>query len=263
MKFEIKHRYNGSILFECEATSIKIAVELAIEKKADLSGADLSGADLSWAKLSCAKLSWANLSWANLSKADLSKADLSKADLSCAKLSWAKLSGANLSKADLSEADLSWADLSWAKLSCAKLSCAKLSCAKLSWANLSWANLSKADLSKANEDFFKVLTVAKLEVVGLYKALVDGKVDGSTYTGECACLVGTVANIRGENHATLGIDLRPDSNRPSERWFLAIKKGDTPDNNQVSKITKEWIEEFAKTNEIKLPEKIITWKEEK
>src|SRR5262245_10553583 len=33
MKFEIKHRWTGKLLFECEADSIKLAVELAIEKE--------------------------------------------------------------------------------------------------------------------------------------------------------------------------------------------------------------------------------------
>lgn len=53
MKIEITHRYNGSVLFSCEADNIKIAVKLAIDAKANLS--------------------WADLSWANLSGADLSK----------------------------------------------------------------------------------------------------------------------------------------------------------------------------------------------
>jgi hypothetical protein len=31
---------------------------------------------------------------------------------------------------------------------------------------------------------------------------------------------------------------------PAERWFLAIKSGDTPETNPVAKITLEWIDEF-------------------
>ena len=61
MKIQIKHRWNFSVLFECDADSIKIAVELAIKSKANLSRADLSEANLSKA----------NLSWADLSRADL------------------------------------------------------------------------------------------------------------------------------------------------------------------------------------------------
>ena len=86
MEIEIKNRFNGAVLFSCEARSIKLAVNLAIESRANLS----------WANLSEANLSGANLSGADLSEANLSRADLSRADLSGADLSGANLSGANL-----------------------------------------------------------------------------------------------------------------------------------------------------------------------
>ena len=118
------HRFEAKVLFECEADSLKIAVELAVKQKANLSRADLS--------------------WANLSRADLSGADLRGADLRGADLSGADLSGADLRGADLSRADLSWANLSWANLSWANLSRADLS-----WANLSGANRSGEKLDKS------------------------------------------------------------------------------------------------------------------
>ena len=76
MKFEIKHRFNGSVLFSLETETICLCVEAAIN-----SGANLSGADLSRANLSGADLSGADLYGADLSGADLSGADLSGADL--------------------------------------------------------------------------------------------------------------------------------------------------------------------------------------
>ena len=69
MKIQIKNRFDASVLFECEADSMKMAVKLAVESRADLSRADLSRADLSRADLSGADLSGANLSGANLSGA--------------------------------------------------------------------------------------------------------------------------------------------------------------------------------------------------
>jgi uncharacterized protein YjbI with pentapeptide repeats len=75
MKFEIKHRFSGAILFSADADSLKLAVEAAVKSRADLSEADLSRA---------------NLYAANLSRADLSRADLDGADLSRANLSGAK-----------------------------------------------------------------------------------------------------------------------------------------------------------------------------
>ncbi|MCP4342927.1 MAG: pentapeptide repeat-containing protein [Desulfobulbaceae bacterium] len=91
--FEIKSRFNGSVLFSLKTESLKLAVEDGVADKADLSGASLS-----WANLYRA-----NLSWADLSDADLSGADLSGASLSGADLSGANLSGANLSGAKIAE----------------------------------------------------------------------------------------------------------------------------------------------------------------
>jgi hypothetical protein len=161
-------------------------------------------------------------------RAVASKADLSEADLSFANLSKANLSEANLSEANLSKANLSKANLSEA--------------------NLSFANLSKADLSKAafnpiKADFWMVLLSAPFEIVGLRSALIEGRVDGSTYEGDCACLVGTIANVRHADYQQIGI--KPDSSRAAERWFMGIKKGDTPETNQISKITVEWLDEFT------------------
>jgi len=110
MKFEIKHRFTGAILFTVETGSLKLAVELAVK-----SGANLRGANLSDANLRGANLSYANLRGANLSGANLSGANLSYANLRGANLSDAYLSGANLSYANLRGANLSYAYLSGAK----------------------------------------------------------------------------------------------------------------------------------------------------
>jgi len=76
MKFEIKHRWSGAVLFSLECDSLKLCVEAAVQSGADLSRADLSRADLSRADLFGANLFGANLSRANLSRANLSGADL-------------------------------------------------------------------------------------------------------------------------------------------------------------------------------------------
>jgi len=136
MKTQIKDRFTGAVLFECDTpdnVSSGLAVRDALEK----------------AVASRANLSRANLYGANLSRANLSRADLSRADLSRANLSRADLSGADLSGANLYGADLYGADLSGANLYGANLSGANLSGANLSRADLSRANLSRADLSGA------------------------------------------------------------------------------------------------------------------
>jgi hypothetical protein len=243
MLFEIKHRWSGAVLFSVEAESFRFAVEAAVKSKANLSKADLSEANLSEADLSEADLSWADLSEANLSEANLSKANLS----------WADLSEADLSEADLSEANLSEADLSWADLSEANLSEANLSKADLSKADLSEANLSEADprsLRHIKHDIWGILLHAKSEVPFLRQAIVDGKVNGSVYSGECACLCGTIANARKcavEDLQTIGISM--DSSSMAERFFMAIKEGDTPETNPASKLVLEWVDEFLRLTE--------------
>ena len=80
MKFEIKSRWDGRVIFEAEidcsidasdGVKIGLAVRAAVEKKANLSGADLIGANLSGAYLSFADLIGADLSFADLRGADL------------------------------------------------------------------------------------------------------------------------------------------------------------------------------------------------
>jgi hypothetical protein len=88
-----------------------------------------------------------------------------------------------------------------------------------------------------------VLSSAPAEVEGLRLAIIEGRIEGSTYEGECACLVGTIANVRHENYLNLGA-LRPNSYRPAECFFLAIHKGDTPETNQFSKLALEWVDQW-------------------
>lgn len=90
-------------------------------------------------------------------------------------------------------------------------------------------------------------------------ALVDGKIDGSVYKGECACLKGTIANARHVDVDKFLGDLRPNSSEPAEVWFMSIHKGDTPESNQISGITKTWLEEFMVQNEIKIPTRTVSW----
>lgn len=128
MKIQIKSRLGANIIFECEAESLKIAVEIAVKSgaklswaklhEADLSGADLYGADLygsdlSGADLSGANLSYANLSWADLYGADLYKSNLSGANLSCANLSGANLYGANLYGEEINKIPTQISGLKW------------------------------------------------------------------------------------------------------------------------------------------------------
>ena len=162
---------------------------------------------------------------------------LYRADLSEANLSDANLSDANLSKADLSEANLSKADLRWADLGRADLSKADLS-----KADLSDANLSEANLSAIKADFLMKMMQQPFEVAGLRQFLINGKINGSSYTGECACFVGSMqklATISGRKCV-----LEELASSPTERFFMGIQTGDTPETNGAAKMVLVWIDEF-------------------
>ena len=55
MVFEIKSRWDGSVLFSLECGSLKLCVEAAVKANAYLAGADLAGAYLAGAYLADAK----------------------------------------------------------------------------------------------------------------------------------------------------------------------------------------------------------------
>jgi len=71
MKFEIKSRFDSSILFSIETESWKLAVEAAVKTGADLNGAYLKGAYLKGADLKGAYLKGADLTGAYLNGAYL------------------------------------------------------------------------------------------------------------------------------------------------------------------------------------------------
>lgn len=177
----------------------------------------------------------------NLSHADLRRVYLHGADLSGADLFRSYLHGANLDGADLSDANLDGADLSGVNLSRANLSRANLTCANLNGVDLTDANLKDSNLSRIKADYFDVIEWALHdEVIGLRAALVEGRVAGTVYEGDCACLVGTIARIRGVSYT----ELWPRAGRPIEKFFLAIEKGDTPATSQFSALAVEWLDEF-------------------
>ncbi len=142
------------------------------------------------------------------------------------------------SGADLRGADLRGADLHGADLHGADLHDADLRGAVLSRADLSRADLHGADLRAIEEDVRALVRdYATPEVLGLLRALYLGRVDGTTYSGECRCLVGTIAVARG---CDVG-DLPCDASRLAERWALGISAGDAAPHHPVASLTAEWI----------------------
>ena len=209
MLIQIKHRYTNKVLFACEAENMRAAVILALGKVADLRGADLRGTALT--------------------NADLRGIDLTGADLTGADLRYSNLRNADLTEADLTMVNLTRADLRYSNLT---------------GANLTGANLTGSDLQLFKTDFFDTLLRAPKEIDGLRNALVEGRVNGLLYEGVCACLKGTIANVRKCHYKELGAGMVFSSSLPAEQWFSMIKEGDTPKTNQASRLSVEWIDEF-------------------
>ncbi len=114
------------------------------------------------------------------------------------------------------------------------------------------ADLRGANLTIIKNDFFLVLLHGIKEIGFLKKAIIDGKIDGSTYSGSCACLSETLEkgaifqNGKKEKERVKTIMDCRDSGRPAETFFLGIKPGNIPENNQASKLALEWLEEFER-----------------
>ena len=182
---------------------------------------------------------------ASLRSADLARARLAQADLAHADLAGADLRGADLADACLTKADLTRAYLLGADLAGSNLAEADLTGAYLRGADFTGSNLAEADLTHIKNDFLAAVLWLPNELDALRSALISGKIDGSTYSGKCACLAGTLARARGisgYNGEWIG-NFHTDSNSPREMWFTGIKPGNMPETNQVARIALEWTEE--------------------
>lgn len=163
-------------------------------------------------------------------RANLCFADLRGADLRGADLQDANLRGADLHDADLRGADLHYADLSGATLYRADLSGAKLCAAKL---------------SVLRRDVEHVLFANPNEALAVADALDAGRVNGSIYEGECACLIGTLLNARRAKGVPCAItDFECDASRPAEQWFKQFIPGRSSANYEPARITAQWIRDW-------------------
>ena len=158
----------------------------------------------------------ANLEGANLWGADMVRANLEGANLWGANLWGANLWGANLWGADMVRANLEGAIFS--------------------------APFTEAEHDRAKADFMAIVANTPNEIAGLRQALSDGRIDGSVYEGECSCLVGTLATLRGTDHRGIP-GVMPDGSRPAERWFYAIRPGHLPSLNKHAEAALDWCDE--------------------
>ncbi|SFH98451.1 pentapeptide repeat-containing protein [Planctomicrobium piriforme] len=245
MSIEILNRWTNAVLYRSDLTDVSAAVQKAVKDGANLTRANLYGANLTRANLTRANLTRANLTRANLTRANLYGANLYGANLDGANLYGANLYGANLYGANLDGANLYGANLTRANLYGANLYGANLYGANLDGANLYGANLDGANLDHIRQDLILAILQLPDEIPFLRQAIVDGKIDGSTYSGECACLAGTMAHachLPWDEFESLK-KMPINASSPRELWFTNLKPGDTPETSEVAKITLQWVDE--------------------
>jgi hypothetical protein len=111
------------------------------------------------------------------------------------------------------------------------------------------------DLGQVKEDFSRVVEAVPWEVPALRLTILEGTVDGGTYSGPCCCLVGTIANnlgIGGQiTKLTEIYGIEAQANSPIELFFAHIHRGETPENNPYSRQVMEWCDEFIAGEETK------------
>ncbi len=156
-------------------------------------------------------------------------------------------SGANLRGADLYGADLRGANLRGADLYGANLYGANLRGAKLK-------QLPKDFINQCSRDMLFIFEHLKAELPYLREKLIAGEVNGTQYHGECACLVGSLGKGTTEGVeavcATIPFYAKGTHN-PGETWFLNIRTGDTPKNNEFAKHALMLIDMVLKAKTIK------------
>ena len=106
MSFAIKSTSETTLYESKTETTLRGALQEAVNAGAYLNGANLAGAYLNGANLAGAYLTGASLTRASLTRANLADANLTRADLTRADLTGAYLTGANLTGANLTGADL-------------------------------------------------------------------------------------------------------------------------------------------------------------
>jgi uncharacterized protein YjbI with pentapeptide repeats len=190
-----------------------------------------------------------------LHNADFAGQDFGDIDLEEANLSGSSFRGSTLTDAMLCGCDLTSADFSEARISGTFIGCdfrgADFSGATFGAAMFENCRLDDgiraADLSLIRADLMDVLVAGGADVPGLREALVQGRIRGNLYRGECCCLMGTLANLRGVDVKDDDIDMptrRRDADSPAESWFYGIRKGDTPENNVLASLALEWIDRY-------------------
>jgi hypothetical protein len=111
------------------------------------------------------------------------------------------------------------------------------------------------DLAAVKADFLSVISKLPGEVPYLRLAMIEGRIDGTVYSGKCACLKGTLARKAAGplfNHIdspsafiALAYGIKCNITESlAEQFFWHIQEGDTPATNPYAAVVLDWLDEF-------------------
>lgn len=98
-----------------------------------------------------------------------------------------------------------------------------------------------ANEPRAQADLEDVLRENRDIASGFRERIVAGKVDGTSYTGECCCVLGHFSQERRVPH-NMTPGWKPYN--PIEQFINNIREGDTPENSPWSAKLLEWTDGF-------------------
>jgi hypothetical protein len=106
--------------------------------------------------------------------------------------------------------------------------------------------VTEEELAPIRENMFAVLNAFPQEAEYVQRMLVEGKIEGGTYTTDrgCSCLFGTIGRVKAMRYDEILKTARSFKGQNVERLFLLIFPGDTPATNKSAAIAFVLIEEW-------------------
>ena len=223
MKFDIMNRLGTAIRFSVEVVDSmppdlisRAAFGLLKESTKDFDNCNLSA--LSFSRCTFIGYNFSNNTFRDrtIRSGIFTDCNFSGCDFTYSGLYAATFSNCNFSNCDFTNSDLHEADFHHCDFSNSSFT----DCS-LPGTLFDNCNLQDANLTPIRDDVWAVLDMSPREVPALRTALLEGRLDGSAYPG-----------------------LKPDANRPAERFFSGITKGNTPNTNAISAIALGWVDEW-------------------
>ena len=130
MKFDIKSRWTGKVIFTAEITAsewdsygvkLGLAVKVAVNAGANMAGADMAGVNMAGANMTGANMAGAYMTGANMAGAYMAGANMTGAYMAGVNMAVAYMAGANMTGANMTGANMAGAYMAGANMTGANL----------------------------------------------------------------------------------------------------------------------------------------------